>query len=191
MGGYKFGGGLLRRKSGGRFPKIVVAFAAAFALNACAPKPVGPMHGGHRPDDLTASSSIAQTDRAMFEIVDQLAEAPVKSLQVSDVETLLGIKLTNTHQTGLGEKFAGEATADGAKVELFVLPAQEFRLMITRLHDQQIGRWRTGLTERGWIADPPILHPFVMDSFRKGEKQIRLEHNSTEVFSITVFGLNT
>jgi hypothetical protein len=133
---------------------------------------------------------IAGRDSAMIEIVDQLSKVPAGSLQISDVAGSFGVELARADQSGIGEKYTNDATRDGFQLEVFVLPDHEFRLSVTRLDNQAIVDWRTRLLERGWSADEPILHPFLMDSFHKDGKQIRLEHNSAAVSSITVFGLN-
>lgn len=142
-------------------------------------------HAGHSP-----WLSMAQKDSTMLEILDQLAAAPAGSLDTSDVASSFGVELTQADQNGNGEKYFNKTPADGFHLEVFVLPDQEFRLMITRLDNEAIADWRAQLAEKGWRAEAPILHPFTMDSFRKDGKQIRLEHNSASVSSITVFGLN-
>jgi hypothetical protein len=133
---------------------------------------------------------IAGRDSAMIEIVDQLSNVPAGSLQISDVARSFGVELVRVDQSGIGEKYANGATPGGFQLEVFVLPDDEFRLSITHLDNQAIADWRAQLPERGWSAEAPILHPFLMDSFQKDGKQIRLEHNSAAVSSITVFGLN-
>ena len=141
-------------------------------------------------DRRVASVVISPKDSEMIEIVEQLSNAPSKTIQIYDVAKLFGVELINVDYSGYGKKYTSEPTREGYKIELFVLPNQEFRLTVTRLHDQVIADWRTRLARMGWTAETPILHPFMMDSFRKDGKQIRLEHNSTSVTSITVFGLN-
>jgi len=137
------------------------------------------------------SLPIDQKASTMIDIVDQLSNAHAKSLQISDVENLFGVTLTRSDQYPMGDKFTNDLELDGFKLEVFIVENREFRLAIEKVSDQTISEWRNLLAERGWIAESPIRHPFIMDSFQKNGRQIRLMHNNYSVFSITVFGLNT
>ncbi|HEX8402001.1 MAG TPA: hypothetical protein VF628_09885 [Allosphingosinicella sp.] len=138
-----------------------------------------------------STSSIAVKHGELIDAVDQLSTSPAGSLQLANVATVLRVELIRADHTGFGIKYVPKVGKRDFDVDVFVLPDGEIRLTFTRVANQSIDDWRTQLHAKRWTANTPILHPFMMDSFERSGKQIRLEHNSTNVLTITVFGLNS
>ena len=89
-----------------------------------------------------------------------------------------------------GSKYSTGVSAE-LQLDLYILPGGEMSIEIRRPRGQLISAWRSGLMERGWLPGSTITHPFVMDTYLRDGRQVRLEHDSLNVLNILVFGLNT
>ncbi|WP_375291537.1 hypothetical protein [Qipengyuania sp.] len=125
---------------------------------------------------------------AMIEAVDQLSRQREK-LSLHDLQVAFQVKLERDEKyQGYGQLYHKRGGEPG--VSVFVLPNGDLRLSIELNADQPVEQWRDELLHKGWRSFDQIRHPFIQDTFRRNETELRIEHNTSTVSNITVFGLH-
>lgn len=175
----------------GRGFVLLIALASMMAggthLSAAAPV--------HTEKAIREPGAAAHREDALVTALMLLLSVTGRPLSKEEVAGSLNVELTVLRNLGAdGITYAGDNSVDGWHAEFFTRANRfnvsvSFRGLATNTGAVSIDRIRTELVARGWTRGTPITHPFMLDTFAKRCRNVRVEHDGERTLQIELFNV--
>ena len=162
---------------------LLMAFASMVAGGMHRPAAV-PVHPAkHIQPTIEQPGTASRREDAFLIALTPLLDVTRRPLSKEEVAKSLNVVLTVLRDSGSdGVTYAGNNNANGWQAEFFTVADRfnvsvSFRGAANNTEDVRVDRIATELAARGWTRSASITHPFLLESFVKDCREVRIEHD--------------
>ena len=162
---------------------LLMALASMVAGGTHRPAAV-PVHPAkHIQPTIEQPGTASRREDAFLIALTPLLDVTRRPLSKDEVAKSLNVVLTVLRDLGSdGVTYAGNNNADGWQAEFFTVADRfnvsvSFRGAANNTEDVRVDHIGAELAARGWNRSDSITHPFLLESFVKDCREVRIEHD--------------